>query len=85
MTKIIVHDIKEKPPHPLSIHHIPLAFTFAFFNDTTNIVVDPTVFLVYFITWKRLEEEVMDGRVTFAVNIYKDICNVHKPGGAAIS
>jgi hypothetical protein len=32
-----------------------------------------------------MEEEIMDGRVSFAVNIYKDICNIHKPGDAPIS
>jgi len=32
-----------------------------------------------------LEEEVMDGRITFALNIYKDICSIHKPGGAPLS
>jgi len=30
------------------------------------------------------EEEIIDGRVTIAVNIYNNICAIHKPGGAPI-
>lgn len=26
----------------------------------------------------------MDGRLTIAVNIYKEICLIHKPGGAPL-
>ena len=26
----------------------------------------------------------MDGRITITMNIYKDLCNIHKPGGAPI-
>jgi len=73
--EVVVHDEKDKLLQALSIPHIPIAFTFAFFNDSTTVIMDPT----------RLEEEVMDGRITFALNIYKDICSIHKPGGAPLS
>jgi hypothetical protein len=26
----------------------------------------------------------MEGRITISVNIYNDICNIHKPGGAPL-
>ena len=26
----------------------------------------------------------MDGRITIAMNIYRDICLIHKPGGAPL-
>eukprot|EP00331_Platyophrya_macrostoma_P005740 CAMPEP_0176419754 /NCGR_PEP_ID=MMETSP0127-20121128/8232_1 /TAXON_ID=938130 /ORGANISM="Platyophrya macrostoma, Strain WH" /LENGTH=260 /DNA_ID=CAMNT_0017800285 /DNA_START=258 /DNA_END=1041 /DNA_ORIENTATION=+ len=74
-SKIVVHSEKEKDPQPLSIHHIPIAVTYSFFDDSKIFVMDPT----------KLEEEIMEGRVTFAVNIYKDICYIHKPGGAFLS
>lgn len=74
-SKIVVHSVEEKDPQPLSIHHIPIAVTYSFFDDSKIFVMDPT----------KLEEEVMEGRVTFAVNIYKDICYIHKPGGAFLS
>lgn len=31
------------------------------------------------------EESVQNGRITFSVNIYNDICHVHKPGGSPIN
>lgn len=64
----------EKNPQPLSIHHIPIPFTFAFFNNANLIVADPL----------GAEEEVMEGRLTIAVNIYNDVCSIHKPGGAPV-
>ncbi|EAR98566.2 3' exoribonuclease family 1 protein (macronuclear) [Tetrahymena thermophila SB210] len=64
----------EKNPQPLSIHHIPIPFTFAFFKKSTLLVSDPLV----------LEEQIMEGRLTISVNIYNDVCNIHKPGGAPI-
>ncbi|KAL4464465.1 hypothetical protein ABPG72_021158 [Tetrahymena utriculariae] len=64
----------EKNPQPLSIHHIPIPFTFAFFKKSTLLVADPLV----------LEEQIMEGRLTISVNIYNDVCNIHKPGGAPI-
>ena len=27
----------------------------------------------------------MDGRISIAMNIYGDICSIHKPGGAGLS
>ena len=27
----------------------------------------------------------MDGKISVAMNIYGDICSIHKPGGAALS
>lgn len=26
----------------------------------------------------------MEGRISIAMNVYKDICTIHKPGGASI-
>lgn len=66
--------MQEKNPQPLSIHHIPIAFTFCLFNNGKVVVCDPL----------RIEEEIMDGRITITMNIYKDICSIHKPGGAPI-
>lgn len=31
------------------------------------------------------EELIQNGRITFSVNIYNDICHVHKPGGSPIN
>lgn len=41
---IKVFSQEEKKPQPLSITHIPIAFTYAFFNEATQVIADPTVF-----------------------------------------
>ena len=39
ITQIILHTLEERPPVPLSIHHIPICVSFAFFGDDGSIVV----------------------------------------------
>ncbi|EGR31888.1 hypothetical protein IMG5_100370 [Ichthyophthirius multifiliis] len=71
-SKIKIHP--DKNPQPLSIHHMPIPFTFALFKNATLLVADPLA----------QEEQLMEGRITISVNIYNDICNIHKPGGAPL-
>ncbi|KAM3130549.1 hypothetical protein pb186bvf_017358 [Paramecium bursaria] len=60
---------------PLSIHHIPLSFTFSLIEkDQTYITLDPSI----------EEDNVKSGRLTICVNVYNDICHIHKPGGCPI-
>jgi len=33
---------------------------------------------------QRVEEQVMTGRMTVIMNIYGDVCGIHKPGGCPI-
>eukprot|EP01016_Furgasonia_blochmanni_P042452 TRINITY_DN5640_c0_g1_i14.p1 TRINITY_DN5640_c0_g1~~TRINITY_DN5640_c0_g1_i14.p1 ORF type:complete len:506 (-),score=90.52 TRINITY_DN5640_c0_g1_i14:1208-2686(-) len=73
--QIKIHDRNSKKPQPLSIHHIPLTQTFAFFDKSESVVLDPS----------KNEEEIMEGRITVSMNVYKDICGIHKPGGASLS
>ena len=40
---ITIFSIKEKSPQPLSITHIPISFTYGFFNETNQVISDPTV------------------------------------------
>eukprot|EP01128_Nolandella_sp_AFSM9_P012875 TRINITY_DN9711_c0_g1_i1.p1 TRINITY_DN9711_c0_g1~~TRINITY_DN9711_c0_g1_i1.p1 ORF type:complete len:433 (+),score=123.16 TRINITY_DN9711_c0_g1_i1:107-1300(+) len=72
---VTVHSITEKPPVPLSIHHMPLCVTFAIFQDGDVAIVDPN--------WK--EERVMEGRITLILNIHKELCGVQKAGGVPLS
>ncbi len=58
----------------LSIHHIPIIVTLVFIDGTKIFAVDPLL----------EEEEIMDGRISIAMNIYGDICSIHKPGGAGL-
>eukprot|EP01100_Stratorugosa_tubuloviscum_P004367 TRINITY_DN2091_c2_g1_i2.p1 TRINITY_DN2091_c2_g1~~TRINITY_DN2091_c2_g1_i2.p1 ORF type:complete len:258 (+),score=126.58 TRINITY_DN2091_c2_g1_i2:543-1316(+) len=70
---VTIHSIKEKEPVPLSIHHTPICVTFGLFEQINRIVVDPTV----------KEEVVMDGKITFAVNEFSELCAIQKIGGVA--
>eukprot|EP01133_Synstelium_polycarpum_P001184 gene1184-1362_t len=65
-----IHPVDEREPVPLSIHHTPIAITFGFFPNEA-MVVDP----------ETKEEMVMDGKLSFYVNIHKEICGVSKGGG----
>jgi exosome complex component RRP45 len=64
----------EKSPIPLSIHHIPIAVTFAFFHSGSIHVVDPT----------SLEESVQESSLTIITNIHREICCLSKAGGVPI-
>eukprot|EP00897_Mesotaenium_endlicherianum_P003395 jgi/Mesen1/3083/ME000183S02134 len=72
---VTVHPPEVRDPVPLSIHHLPIAVTFAFFNDGDNMVIDPSL----------KEEAVMGGRLTFTVNAHGEICAVQKGGGVPVT
>ncbi|EGC33294.1 hypothetical protein DICPUDRAFT_154682 [Dictyostelium purpureum] len=69
-----IHPIDEREPVPLSIHHTPISITFGFFPNEI-MIVDPD----------NKEESVMDGKLSFLVNIHKEICGVSKGGGTSTS
>lgn len=58
---------------PLSIAHTPFSFTFGMVENT--IFLDPT----------QHEEENLETRITISMNIYKELCSIHKPGGKGIT
>jgi exosome complex component RRP45 len=72
---VVVHSAKDREPVSLSIHHIPICVTFAFFEDGTTMAVDPTL----------KEEQVMDGRMTMTLNAHREVCAVQKAGAPALS
>ncbi|KAN0026887.1 hypothetical protein ACTFIV_007878 [Dictyostelium citrinum] len=67
-----IHSLDEREPVPLSIHHTPISITFGFFPNEI-MIVDPDT----------KEESVMDGKLSFFVNIHKEICGVSKGGGTS--
>ncbi|KAL1215017.1 Exosome complex component RRP45B [Cardamine amara subsp. amara] len=73
--EVIIHSLEEREPLPLIIHHLPIAFTFGFFNKGNIVVMDPTY----------VEEEVMCGRMTVTVNANGDICAIQKPGEEGVN
>ncbi|KAJ3141919.1 Exosome complex component RRP45 [Physocladia obscura] len=71
---VIIHNIEERNPIPLSIHHIPICITFGFFDGGEKLVVDPT----------HLEEQVEDGDFVVVVNTHRELCTMSKAGGASL-
>lgn len=120
------HAFAERPPLPLSLHHIPVSVTLGLFTDPSGrlkqldfaaaslagasgsgaaadaaggagagagsgsaggpassavvpggdaAVLDPSL----------LEEQVYNGRVTFVMNAHRELCGVHKLGGAPMT
>jgi 3' exoribonuclease family, domain 2 len=71
---ITIHGIEDRQPVPLSLHHIPICVTFAFFEDGNQCIIDPT----------GREELAMTGSLTITINIHKEICAVQKAGGVTV-
>ncbi|CAK9877850.1 unnamed protein product [Sphagnum jensenii] len=72
---IIVHPPEVREPLALSIHHLPIAVTFAFLGDGDLLVLDPSL----------KEELVMGGRLTITINTHGEVCGVQKGGGVGVS
>ncbi|KAG9443822.1 hypothetical protein H6P81_015162 [Aristolochia fimbriata] len=72
--EIIIHPPEVKDPLPLIIHHLPIAVTFAFFDNGNSLVVDPTY----------KEEAVMGGKMTVTMNNNGDVCAIQKAGGEGV-
>ncbi|KAJ8543821.1 hypothetical protein K7X08_025439 [Anisodus acutangulus] len=67
--EVIWHPPEVREPLPLTIHHLPIAVTFAFIGDE-NMVIDPT----------HHEEAVMGGRMSVTLNSNGEVCAVQKAG-----
>lgn len=83
--EVIVHSPSERAPIPLSLHHTPLCFTFAFYRPPTAtttsssssepiLIIDPS----------QLEQRLAAGLVSIALNAQKEICVLNKLGGVPL-
>ncbi|NXD24202.1 EXOS9 protein, partial [Spelaeornis formosus] len=68
--EVTVYTPEERDPVPLSIHHMPICVSFAFFHQGTYLLVDPT----------EREERVMDGLLVIAMNKHREICTIQSSG-----
>ncbi|XP_064272457.1 exosome complex component RRP45 isoform X2 [Passer domesticus] len=68
--EVTVYTPEERDPVPLSIHHMPICVSFAFFHQGTYLLVDPT----------EREERVMDGLLVIAMNKHHEICTIQSSG-----
>ncbi|KAI9092148.1 ribosomal protein S5 domain 2-type protein [Phlyctochytrium arcticum] len=73
--EVTVHTIEERSAIPLSVHHIPVCVSFAFFSNGERQVVDPSL----------VEEQVRECDMTFVVNKHREICTLSKAGGTPIA
>ncbi|THH32657.1 hypothetical protein EUX98_g1516 [Antrodiella citrinella] len=74
--EVIVHHPSERAPVPLSMHHTPFCFTFAYFPDQdTPPVLDPSY----------LEQRISAGLISVALNAQKELCVLQKAGGVPLT
>ncbi|KAH9931740.1 ribosomal protein S5 domain 2-like protein [Amylocystis lapponica] len=74
--EVTVHRPSERAPVPLSMHHTPFCFTFAYFPDpATPPVLDPS----------HLEQQLSAGLVSVALNAQRELCVVQKAGGVPLA
>ncbi|KAM3832010.1 exosome complex component RRP45 isoform 1-T1 [Vipera latastei] len=69
--EVTLYTPEERDPVPLSIHHMPICVSFAFFQQGTYLLVDPS----------EQEERVMDGLLIIAMNKHREICTIQSSGG----
>merc|ERR1711964_829764 len=74
--KITKHSFEEQDPAPLAIHHTPVTVSFGFLEleESELAIVDPT----------DEEENVLSGRLIFAINGHGEICSMRKSGGCPV-
>ena len=76
LTSDLQHHPSERAPVPLSLHHTPYCFTFAYFPDTaTQAVLDPSL----------LEQRLSAGVLSIALNAQRELCVVQKAGGVPLA
>ncbi|WAQ99503.1 EXOS9-like protein, partial [Mya arenaria] len=68
--EITIHPASERDPVPLSVHHMPICVSFAFFEQGKFLLVDPV----------DREEKVMDGRMVIGMNKHREICTLQITG-----
>ncbi|XP_045687393.1 exosome complex component RRP45 [Phyllostomus hastatus] len=69
--EVTLYAPEERDPVPLSVHHLPICVSFAFFRQGTFLLVDPS----------EREERVMDGLLVIAMNKHREICTLQSSGG----
>ena len=67
-----IHAPHEKPPKPLSVHHVPVCVTF--FSVLGRSLLDPC----------GKEEKLSDSRVTVCMNVFGDLCGLHTHGAVGL-
>lgn len=81
----VVYNIDEHAAVPLSLHHIPISISFCFVESRDQGGTGEQGEPIIFMDPTDREERITDGTMTFTFNSFRELCAVHKIGGAAIS
>ncbi|KAG8928804.1 hypothetical protein FRC02_006446 [Tulasnella sp. 418] len=73
--EVTIHSPEERAPVPLAMHHMPICITFAFFEDSSAPVIDPT----------HLETQLASTTLHLALNAQRELCVAFKAGGLPLS
>ena len=71
---LVVHSLEDREGVPFTLHHFPVALTFASAGDGAVTVLDPNA----------LEEAVADGFLTVSITPQGDVCAVQKTHGDGV-
>ena len=71
---VTIHSTEDRDPVPLSVHHMPICVTYAFYNQGKHMLVDPT----------EKEEGVMEGKLVIAMNKHREICSKQLTGSMRV-
>ncbi|OWZ19118.1 Exosome complex uclease [Phytophthora megakarya] len=90
---VTVYSVDEHAAVPLSLHHIPISISFCFLQPLGNVQAsndddvdaDEDGEPIIFMDPTDREERITDARMSFTFNSFRELCAVHKIGGAAIS
>lgn len=92
---VTVYSVDEHAAVPLSLHHIPISISFCFLlpaanthnsnGDDDEMNADEDGEPIIFMDPTDREERITDARMSFTFNSFRELCAVHKIGGAAIS
>ncbi|CDR36769.1 CYFA0S01e04302g1_1 [Cyberlindnera fabianii] len=80
--QVIVHSVEEREPVELSILHVPICVSFAFFNPNgveENIKGDANE--IYVVDANLQEDLLNDGILTVTINKNREVCQISKAGG----
>jgi len=73
--EVTVHSTADRDPVPLSVHHMPLCVTIAFFEQGRLVLVDPS----------SEEEKVMDGKMVIGMNKHRELCTLQLTGSMLLA
>ena len=72
--EVTIHTLEDRDPIPLSVHHMPICVSFAFFDQGQFLLIDPT----------DKEEHVMTGRMVIAMNKHHEMCMMQMSGRMSV-